>query len=106
MTTSAESCKPRYCRACAHEPEPSKELAWCVKGELQTTGGWQKTESKALSYTDAKKLGWKLEREGLRNVRLVEVPVRKRPATRPLRPPLVDASQLDMFAKRKLKARR
>jgi hypothetical protein len=85
---------------------PSKELAWCVKAELQTAGGWRKTESKPLSYTDARALGWQFERDGLRNVRLDEVPVRKRPATRPRpRLPFVDTSQLDMFAKRKARRR-
>lgn len=103
-TTPAESCKPGFCRACAHEPEPSKQLAWRVKAELQVEGGWRPTESKVLSYTDAKALGWKLERDGLRKVKLVEVPVRRRPATqrRPAHKVMhVDRSQLDMFAKRK-----
>jgi hypothetical protein len=100
QTTEAESCRPGYCRSCAHPP-PAGQGAWRVQAMVPTQQGERMQRSAPLSYGDALELGRRLDRAGARGIRLVECEG-PRPRSRPSpRPPPAPPGQLQMFTRRK-----
>lgn len=99
-TTRAESCHPGFwCRACAHQPGNAE--AWRVAALIETEGGWWPTCSAAMSYSDARHLLAQLERDGARDVHLVESGGSRPRTRRRVTPPATSPGQRDLFNERK-----